>query len=101
MMISDCGSCKKSTGWIFGAQFSNNNQHVIICFDCWNKGQRCWFDGSKLIVSNKQPENCKKAVLYWDEGLFTTGGKDIVVMEDGRFFTYPNKDQPPLSPYYN
>lgn len=96
-MVTDCGACGKQTGWVFGAQFSNKNQHVIICMDCWENGQRCWFDGNNLIVSDKQPENCRQAVLYWDEGLFTTKGKDLAVMEDGGFITYPSQDQPPLS----
>lgn len=94
MMVTDCGACGKPTGWLFGAQFSNKEQHVIICSDCWDKGQRCWFDGNKLIVSDKQPEKCKQAVLYWDEGLFTTKGEDIVITEDGCYATYPSKDQP-------
>ena len=72
----------------------HKGQHVIICPECWDAGQRCWVKGGELIVSETQPHEAKQAVLYWDEGLMTTKGKGLATMPDGDIITYPNQDQP-------
>lgn len=85
-MATPCAGCSKVTSWICAAQYTHQDQHEIICFDCYENGVRCWFFEGKLVVSKDQPKGSKKAVLYWDEGGYVTGG--------GGAFTYPDKDQP-------
>lgn len=83
-MASPCAGCKIVTSYIFAAQFSDKDQHLIICNDCWADGVRCYRGPDKLIVGKDL--DYKEAVLYWDEGGFVTGGDRPV--------TYPSNDQP-------
>lgn len=86
-MATPCGGCEKTTSWIFAAQFCNGeNEHVIICNECWDAGKRCFLGPNGLVVSNELPPSHKEAALYWDEGGFVTGG-DLPI-------TYPSVEQP-------
>lgn len=90
MMVGPCGGCGENVGYAFGAQYCHNEQHKIICPICYHEKQmRCWFDGKTLTVSVEQPPNSKPAVLYWDEGLWTTGADPETVE-----ITYPSRSQP-------
>ena len=69
-----CGGCGRETSCLFGAQFRNGDERVIVCAECWDSGKRCFFGENRLVVSDTAPEGYKEARLYWDEGCVITGG---------------------------
>jgi hypothetical protein len=95
-MPVDCSGCDKRTTRLFAAQYRNGDgQEAYICEECYKAGSRCWVnsDGS-LVVAKDQPDDSRQAVLYWDEGLMTTGGEGLAKTPDGKIVTYPKKTQP-------
>ena len=84
-MSEPCGRCKKITSFICAAQFHGKNEdELIICYDCWNSGYRC-FDGSDgLIVALTCPEGYETAKLYYDEGAYVTQGE--IPVEEWTYF---------------
>jgi hypothetical protein len=83
-----CGHCKQVTSWICAAQFYNGeDEHIIICYDCWRAGKRCFIGPNGLVVNNKAPsDEYREAALFYDEGGFVTGGEIPM--------TYPDMNQP-------
>lgn len=91
-----CNGCKKDTTCLFVAQYRNGENHsAFICENCYKNGMRCWVhsDGS-LSVSKEKPDDSRQAVLYWDEGLYTTQEVDLAKTPDGEIVTYPSTHQP-------
>lgn len=73
-MATECAGCGVVTSWICAAQFCSGEEHLIICWDCWQSGKRCFFGPGGLIVSDTAPSGYREADLYWDEGCYVTGG---------------------------
>lgn len=69
-----CGGCGRETSCLFGAQFRNGDERVIICSRCWDSGKMCFFGPGGLVVSDTEPPGYQVASLYWDEASAVTGG---------------------------
>ena len=72
-----CCGCKEETSYVCAAQFCDGpDNHLIICFSCWEDGLRCFYSSKEgLVASKTKPsDEYREAKLYYDEGGFVTGG---------------------------